>query len=97
MWLIASHWLVNPDLDHLHRLYINSMPIYYVFCRKQSNGVQSNIKGIETFTIPCSLEVNLEQAKVCYILLNQVNSRMTFLGILIIYGRYLKPDYQKVT
>jgi len=64
MWLIASHWLVNPDLDHSHRLYINSMPIYYVVCRKQSNGVQSNIKGIETFTIPCSLEVNLEQAKI---------------------------------
>ena len=54
--------------------------IYCVFLRRQSNGVQSNIKGIETFTIPCSLEVNLEQAKVSYSLTNQVNSRMNFFG-----------------
>lgn len=40
-----------------------------LFChyRKQGNGVQLNAKGIETFTIPCSLEVTLEKAKVSFV------------------------------
>ena len=42
---------------------MNEISIDFVV-RKQPNGVPSNPRAIETFTIPCSLEVTLEKAKV---------------------------------